>query len=103
MAQNAENPAGLTAGLGNSSTPADTLRDNPAHTATQDVCREMLREDIGANASVLQVQLGVALACIAVPDDTGLIYALRRCAAYWRAVAGTARDLADSLEKGSTQ
>jgi hypothetical protein len=67
--------------------------------ATQ-VCRELLREDIAANASILQVQLDVALAFIAVPDDVGLLYALRRCGVYWRAIGGSARDLSAALEKG---
>jgi hypothetical protein len=102
MSQEPETPAAVqaaAAGLENSSTAADNLLDNPTHTAAQ-ACREMLRDDILANASVLQVQLEVALACIAVPDDVGLLYALRRGGVYWRAIAGSARDLAASLEEG---
>jgi hypothetical protein len=54
---------------------------------------ELLVDDIGCNVGILIATLNVALAMRDAGDTTGLLYALRRAKAYWRAISASAADL----------
>lgn len=60
----------------------------------------LLRDDLTANISQMSLHLDVALATLAAADDCGLIYSLRRCAAYWKAISGSARDFVALRSEG---
>jgi hypothetical protein len=51
---------------------------------------ELLVDDIACNVGILIATLNVALAMRDAGDTTGLLYALRRAKAYWRAISASA-------------
>jgi hypothetical protein len=96
MPQNATNPArGQAAGLRNMSC---VTADGPNIAQNHEVAQariELLREEIVATVSPLIATLEAALAMSAIPDDAGLIYALRSAQAYWQCAAASAAELVE--------
>jgi hypothetical protein len=65
------------------------LKETPVSQAKID----LLLDDIAANTSVMIAQMEVVLAMRAASDVVGLLYGLKRAAAYWRAISATAAEL----------
>ena len=72
---------------------ADTSQQAPRDGAVAQAKIELLVDDIGCNVGILIATLNVALAMRDAGDTTGLLYALRRAKAYWRAISASAADL----------
>jgi hypothetical protein len=69
---------------------ADTSQQAPRDGAVAQAKIELLVDDIGCNVGILIATLNVALAMRDAGDTTGLLYALRRAKAYWRAISASA-------------
>jgi hypothetical protein len=68
---------------------------------TQDISRDLLREDLTCNISAMIATLEAALAMHAADDDVGLIYGLRRAKAYWRCISASAAEFSALRQGGS--
>lgn len=112
MAETCERPPSAKGGPGsldclaaidreNSQKQAATQPQRPRGLAPVECAkRELIRDDLDANISAMQASLDCALVMLGAGDDCGLLYSLRRARAYWRAIGGSANELA-SLGKES--
>jgi hypothetical protein len=72
--------------------------DNTQKAEVKQARTELLREEIVATVSPLIGTLEAALAMAAIPDDAGLLYALRTAKAYWRCASANAAELIEIRE-----
>jgi hypothetical protein len=69
----------------------ETTKNSPA---AQEVCRDLIRQDIADQIDQHIRQLHASIAMLGAGSDAGAIHGLRRADAFWKAIRLNARELA---------
>lgn len=68
--------------------------------SAQEVCRDLIRQDIADQIEHHIAQLDAAVSMLAASSDAGFLHGLRRAQAFWNSIKSAAGELASQSEAG---